>query len=59
MSFGCFIIGIVATGVMAYLLGGLDAEHDFKSEAVEKGFGEFVITDPKTGETKFKWKESK
>lgn len=58
-----FGVSLAITGVclLFVILGsgsGMDIEkRRWQKEAVEKGHGEFVITDKKTGKSEFRWKE--
>ena len=51
----CLIIGILLLAIISvYLAFELEA---VKRTAIRKGFAEFVITDPATGITEWRWKE--
>lgn len=52
---GIFVLFIALCA--SYITGYEKAEEDFKTDAVKHGAGKFVITDPTTGKTKFKWND--
>jgi hypothetical protein len=34
-----------------------DINQKWRTEAISKGYGEWIVVNPTTGETEFKWKE--
>ena len=62
-DFGCGLIwGIVCTAVVASAAAGVSgwlSRSDWERGAIQAGAAEYVIADPKTGATEFRWKEEK
>jgi hypothetical protein len=62
-----FILGAVVGTILIALVAGLWAEPraieratvEIRTEAIKAGAAEYVIVDPATGRTEFRWKESK
>ena len=54
------LIGGVVAGLFGFVLGAIDdPAHKLREEAIRMGVAEYVITDPKTGDTEFRWKSER
>lgn len=55
--FECSIVGFLVGGffVIGMVLWG-DKPGQIRQEAIDHGVAEYVLIDPKTGETEFRWK---
>ncbi len=51
-----FFLGMLFSAALLHFGGLKEAAPNLKSEAVERGYAEFVVIDSK-GSTEFKWKE--
>ena len=64
---GCndaFVVGALLGGVVAFFVGLIlgvttDSADKLREEAIRMGVAEYVITDPKTGDTEFRWKSER
>lgn len=59
---GCAILGVLVGMVTMAAVGSWFCAMDlsrWQRNAVEAGHAEYVITDPATGATEFRWKEEK
>jgi len=55
----CCVVGAILAIPALMLLGNYDGRHTVQKDAIKHGVAEYVITDPSTGATEFKWKEPK
>lgn len=51
----CVILGVLIGFLLTECIGETKSVRDIRSEAINAGAAEFVITDPTTGETEFQW----
>jgi hypothetical protein len=50
-------IGVVLGFVLALQLRPSATENQLRTEAIKRGYAEWVVVDPLTGKTEFRWKD--
>jgi len=54
-----FVVGLICGATITFVIfASLESGRlsDFKQEGIDQGHAEYVITDPATGETEWRWK---